>query len=235
MTASATHDSAAAAGSVGDSVVRRIGAWSRRQVASALVKRGLDLHVTGLEHVPECGPAILVARHYHHLYDAAAILASVDREVHVLIAADWLGRGLRLALMRALAAAARWPMVWRRGSAWRFNRDGYRASIELLEEGRLLLIFPEGYPNVDPLGSMKPDSEAFLPFTAGFLALAERADRSVPLVPVGLFYAKRNRDRWSVWLRFGKPIDHTRETRIQRDSVLAKIATVVRELSVPAG
>jgi 1-acyl-sn-glycerol-3-phosphate acyltransferase len=111
-------------------------------VARALVKRNLDLQVTGLEHVPQHGPAILVARHYHHLYDAAAILASLDREVHVLVAVDWLTGDWRLALMRWLAAAARWPVVWRRGAAWRFNREGYQASLELLEEGRVLLVFP---------------------------------------------------------------------------------------------
>ncbi len=76
-----------------NSIAARIGAWSRRLAARGLVERALDLHVVGLEHVPAEGAAILVARHYHHLYDAAAILACVPRQVHVLIALDWLGTG----------------------------------------------------------------------------------------------------------------------------------------------
>lgn len=218
-----------------DSMLSRIGGWSRRQAARALVKRGLDLHVTGLDNVPQRGAAILVARHFHHLYDAAAILANVEREVHVLIAVDWLGDGWRLAMMRRLAASARWPMVWRHGAAWRFNREGFRASVELLDEARMLLIFPEGYPNVDPLGTPKSESEDFLAFDPGFLVLAERVRCEVPLVPVGLSYAKRNAGGWSVWLRFGTPIRHCGRGRAGRHAVLARIESAVRDLSGPPG
>ena len=235
LTVAAARGSASLPAPVGDSVVSRIGALSRRQIARALVKRALDLHVTGLEYVPERGPAILVARHYHHLYDAAAILANVEREVHVLIAADWLGAGRRLAMMRRLAAAARWPMVWRHGAAWRLNREGYRASLEILEEGRLLLIFPEGYPNVDPLGTTKPDSEHFLPFDPGFLVLAERVRCEVPLVPVGLSYTKRHAGGWSTWLRFGAPMVHGCRGHAERQAALARMEAAVRDLSAPPG
>jgi putative membrane protein len=220
-----------------DPLERRIGAWSRRQVARALVERNVDLQVTGLESVPHTGPAILVARHYHHLYDAAAILATVPREVHMLIAADWLGDGWRLALMRRLAAAARWPMVWRHGPAWRVNREGYKASLELLEEGRVLLVFPEGYPVVDPRPSSRSEVHAFLPFDPGFLVLAERARCEVPLVPIGLAYARRDAGAWSVWLRFGAPHRH-RHARVggaERRAALAQLESAVRELSTSPG
>ncbi len=221
--------------SSGDPLVRRIGAWSRRQTARALVKRNVDLHVAGLEHVPERGPAILVARHYHHLYDAAAILATVPREVHVLIAADWLAGGWRLALMRRLAAAARWPMVWRRGAAWRLNRAGYTASLKLLEEGRILLVFPEGYPLIDPRRSNRSALDSFLPFDPGFLVLAERARCEVPLVPVGLAYGRRDAGSWSVWLRFGAPHCHGRVRRAERLAALARLESSVRDLSTSPG
>lgn len=209
---------------MGDSIAARVGAWSRRQVARALVNRALDLHVVGLEHVPNHGPVILVARHYHHLYDAAAILASVPREVHILIALDWLGGGARLRAMRWLAAAARWPAVWRSGPRWRFNRAGYRQSLRLLREGRLLLVFPEGYPTIDPEGSREADADGFRPFEAGFVVLAERAGVQVPIVPVGLCYSARPHGGWTVWLRFGRPTHRPR---------LAAMQSTVRKLSCP--
>jgi 1-acyl-sn-glycerol-3-phosphate acyltransferase len=190
---------------VADTTAARIGAWSRRQAARLLVARALDLHVEGLEHVPASGPAILVARHYHHLYDAAAILASVPREVHVLIALDWLGAGGRLRVMRWLANAARWPGVWRSGPGWRLNREGYRQSLHVLREGRLLLVFPEGHPTIDPAGMRQKDADGFGPFDAGFLVLAKRAGVHVPIVPAGLWYTPRPGGRWTVWLRFGRP------------------------------
>ena len=92
------------------------------------------------------------------------------------------------------------------GPGWRLNRDGYRLSLRLLREGRLLLVFPEGYPAIDPEGSRKADPEGFLPFDAGFLVLAERAGLEVPIVPVGLWYAPRPGGGWTVWLRFGRPM-----------------------------
>jgi putative membrane protein len=217
-----------------DSIDARVGAWSRRCAARWLVARALDLHVVGLEHVPAAGPAILVARHYHHLYDAAAILACVPRQVHVLIALDWLGRGGRLQLMRWLAAVARWPGVWRSGPCWRLNRNGYRQSLKLLREGRLLLVFPEGYPAIDPEGSHKTDPEGFLPFDAGFLVLAERAGPDVPIVPVGLWYAPRPVGGWTVWLRFGRPIHCSAAEPWPRRVGLAAVEAEVRRLSLPS-
>jgi 1-acyl-sn-glycerol-3-phosphate acyltransferase len=209
----------------------RIGGWARRLVAQYLVRRGLDLQVSGLEHVPVRGPAILVARHYHHLYDATAILASVPREIHILIALDWLGGETRLGLMRWLAAAARWPGVWRAGRGWRFNRAGYRLSLELLREGGLLLVFPEGYPAIDPQrGSRVEPPDAWLPFDAGFAVLAERAGGQVPIVPVGLAYAPRSAGGWRVELRFGSPICATGGST-QRQRLLQLVDAEVRRLS----
>jgi putative membrane protein len=187
-----------------------------------LVDRALDVRVEGLEHIPADGPAVLVARHYHHLYDAAAILASVPREVHILIALDWLGTGIRLRLMRWLAAVARWPGVWRSGPRWRLNRDGYRQSLQVLREGRLLLVFPEGYPTIDPEGAREADVHGFRPFDGGFLVLAKHAGVPVPVVPVGLWYAPRPRGGWTVRLRFGRPTDSPQ---------LAAVESMVRTLS----
>jgi 1-acyl-sn-glycerol-3-phosphate acyltransferase len=207
---------------VAESIAARVGAWSRRHAARLLVARALDLHVEGLEHVPASGPAVLVARHYHHLYDAAAILASVPREVHVLIALDWLGAGARLRVMRWLANAARWPGVWRSGPGWRLNREGYRQSLQLLREDRLLLVFPEGHPTIDPVRMRQKDADGFGRFDAGFLVLARRAGVQVPIVPVGLWYAPRAGGGWTVWLRFGEAVF---------DQRLASIESTARTLS----
>ena len=231
MRRSALPLSSSSAADLSQPLGARAGACARRLAARALVARALDLHVAGLEHVPTHGPVLLAARHYHHLYDAAAILASVAREVHVLVAVDWLGGGRRLALMQRLAAAARWPIVWRRGAAWRLNRRGYRLGLDLLREGRLLLVFPEGYPRIDPLGSPRATADGFLPFDPGFLTLAERAGRAVAVVPVGLWYAPRQGGGWSVWLRFGPPHVPNNSDSACRRARLRGVEAAVRRLS----
>jgi 1-acyl-sn-glycerol-3-phosphate acyltransferase len=204
-------------------------ARARRLAARWLVKRALELRVEGLEHVPASGPVLVVARHYHHLYDAAAILACLSREVHIVVALDWLAGGMRLRIMRWLTAAARWPTVWRPGAAWHFNREAYASTLQLLRERRVLLIFPEAYPNVDPSGSHKSDPDEFMPFEAGFLVLAERAGLHVPLVPAGVYYGSRG----TMWLRFGRPIYHSAAERRLRRVTLGVIEAEVRRLSLP--
>jgi putative membrane protein len=80
--------------------------------------------------------------------------------------------------------------------------------VGLLRAGLPLLVFPEGYPNIDPSYTPKTDDDAFLPFRPGFIrfvALAERDGLThVSIVPVGLEYARG--DRWRLTVRFGPPI-----------------------------
>ena len=73
--------------------------------------------------------------------------------------------------MHQLAAAASWPMVWRHASAWQLNRQGYSASLRLLDEGHVLLVFPEGYPAIDPRPSRRSADERSCPSTLAALCL----------------------------------------------------------------
>ena len=50
-----------------------------RQGCRRLAARRLELTVQGLEHVPPAGPALIAARHFHHLYDGCALLAAIPR------------------------------------------------------------------------------------------------------------------------------------------------------------
>ena len=62
--------------------------WRSLRAMSRAMLRKVDLRVEGVEHIPASGPAILVARHYHHLYDGAAALATAPRSLHPLVAMD---------------------------------------------------------------------------------------------------------------------------------------------------
>jgi hypothetical protein len=102
-------------------------------------------------------------------------------------------------------------------------------SLRLLRERRLLLIFPEAYPTVDPRGSRKSDPDEFMPFDAVFLVLAERAGPTVPLVPAGICYGSDG----EMWLRFGQPIHHSAADRRLRRVTLGAVEAEVRRLSRP--
>ncbi len=216
-------------------------AWSfLRRSAAQVVRRNLDLSIEGLDRVPEKGPVILAARHAHHLYDGCALLATIPRPLHIVVALDWLtNRPGRMAMDR-LCASARWPVVLREGGpqsvstgeaarAWRLAA---REALELLGEGRLVLIFPEGYPNIDPGYTPKSGDDTFLPFHPGVVRLASMASTArdpVPVIPVGFHYQRG--PRWKVTMRFGPPL--WIPDRASERAVLADLEQWVASLSVP--
>jgi len=214
--------------------------------ACRVAARRIDLRVEGLEHLPASGPAIIAARHFHHFYDGCALVAVVPRPLKILVTLDWLENPLGLRLVRGACQMARWPIVVRSDSqvsrsyaslgrvapaARQQLLAATRECVGQLRGGELLLVFPEGYPNVDPSFTPKASYDAFLPFESGFLRFAALAERDgitrVPIVPVGLEYQRGN--RWRVTVRFGLPVTRLPEVDI-RDQVSA-IEEQVRCLS----
>jgi putative membrane protein len=164
----------------------------------------------------------------HHLFDGLALLAAITRPLHILVALDWVrGRALR-ALMEWATRSARWPAILRSealeigpdggprngGSAFRleeaprYRLRAFREAVDLLTAGRVLIVFPEGYPNVDPGFTLKGSFDEMLPFRPGFASLAtlvrNRRGIEVPIVPVGLVYQPG--PVWRVRVRFGEPL-----------------------------
>jgi len=78
-------------------------AWrSLRAASRAMVRRNLDLRVEGAEHVPQNGPVIIAARHFHHLHDGCVMLATIPRPAHILVGLDWISSAPgKLAMERA--------------------------------------------------------------------------------------------------------------------------------------
>jgi 1-acyl-sn-glycerol-3-phosphate acyltransferase len=208
--------------------------------ACRLAARRIDLRVEGLEHLPATGPAIIAARHFHHFYDGCALVAVVPRPLKILVTLDWMKNSAGLRLMRGACQVANWPVVVRpdshapdRGAMATRRKllSATRECVDLLRRGQLVLVFPEGYPNIDPSFTPKSDDDAFLPFQPGFVRFAALAERDgitrVPIVPVGLEYQRG--DRWRVTVRFGLPVTHLLEVDVC-DQVCA-IEEEVRRLS----
>ncbi len=184
----------------------------------ALRTQTSSVRVEGLANVPESGPVMLVARHFHHLLDGAVIARSVPRPVHIIVGLDWTNGANERAWMERACRAVQYPIVLRsatlgvRGGYARTEQPRYmRAALRdvsaLLGAGRVVLVFPEGYPNVDPAFAQKSGDDAFLPFASGYARMIARAQREhgvrVAVVPVGFDYARGG--RWAVTARFGEP------------------------------
>jgi len=212
-----------------------IAAWSFRT-------RAHRVRVEGLEHIPAHGPVLIVARHYHHLLDAAVMLHHVRRPVHIVVALDWTADPAQRRWMERACRWAQWPVILRPATTGArggyaaddvraYLRSGLRDAADLLRDGRVVAIFPEGYPAIEPAGSSAPprarDEAGFLPFAAGFRTIVSLARKrgagAVALVPLGLRYDRTATGRWNVTARFGAPLDPA------SDGAAAEAA--VRELS----
>jgi putative membrane protein len=146
---------------------------------------------------------------------------------------------------------ARWPIVLRgdalrtcvnRDRTWRgkiiaaaairgYQRSALSDSVALLAEGRVLVVFPEGYPNIDPHYTPKTRPEEFLPFKAGFATIAAAAEKrlgaKVPIVPSGFCYTKNS--RWTARLNIGEAV--YLKDFVSRPSLVSYMEQRVAELS----
>jgi putative membrane protein len=195
--------------------------------------------VEGLEHLPATGPAIIAARHFHHFYDGCVLIAVASRPLQILVTLDWLSNTAGLRVMRRACQIANWPVVIRSAAQEGEGRmtatsqllAATRGCIDLLCAGKLLVVFPEGYPNIDPTFTPKIGDDAFLPFQPGFFRFAALAERGgitrVPIVPVGLEYERG--DRWQVTVRVGLPVRIIPEVDVHHQ--ISAIEEQVRTLS----
>lgn len=210
-----------------------------------LCRRRVVLQVEGLEHVPRRGPVLIAARHYHHFWDGAALVGTLNRPVHVVVGLDWIRQPLLRRAMETLCGFAQWPVILRtdglrpstpakHAAARRYLRSAIAATVGLLRGGGLVVVFPEGYPDVDPNPNPKA-ANGSLPFRPGFAQIAQLAQSDgttrVPIVPAGLFYerASGRGKAWRIVLRFGRPL-HV-ERNADRATVVAAVEERVRALS----
>lgn len=216
-------------------------------VARMLTGKRLRTVAQGLENIPTQGPVIVAARHYHHLFDGLAFFAVMERRFHFVVTLDWVHTRRGKLIMSTLNRLARWPMVLREnslvnspkrkeslfdsGAAQRYRLAALRQAVKLLSEGRVLVIFPEGYPNIDPVYTPKISADEFLPFKAGFAAIAESAGRvmkkDIPIIPAGIRY--QTGTCWVANLCFGKPV--YRRDFPSRQSLVDHVAEAVKQLS----
>lgn len=207
---------------------RRIGAFGPRLIACwSLRTSAASVDVEGLDNVPATGPVLLVARHVHHLLDGAVLVRYVPRNVHIIVALDPAANARERRFMERIFTWAGWPVIVRQGTAGagraysateaaEYLRAALRTAGQLLRDGHLLAVFPEGRPAIEPERAHSTargrDPDEILPFTGGYQAIVRRAElegaHGIAIVPVGFAYEAAGR-KWRVRVRFGAPLPAT--------------------------
>ena len=216
-----------------------------------IARRKVHLEVEGLENVPSTGPVLIVARHFHHLYDGCVLMKAVPRRLHIFVALDWVRKRWLRSFMESACALADWPVMLRAeqlrestaqrsktvSSAYSLNetraylRRAIEGSVRLLRNGEALVVFPEAYPGIDPHNNPKAETRTLFPFRRGFARLVEMAERdghtNIAIVPAGLSYVQNG--RWRVTLQFGPAL--SRSNYDDNAHLVQDVEKRVRELS----
>ncbi len=172
--------------------------------------------VQGREHVPANGAAILASNHLAAA-DWIFMPLSLRRRVTFLAKAEYFsGRGVKGVLRRAFFTGAGQVPIDR--SSATAAEGAIRTGIEMLRQGRLLGIYPEG--------TRSPDGRLF----RGKTGVARMAlETGVPVVPLAMTYTPRRgplgRRLFRVSVRFGEPLDFSRYEGLAGDRFVERSIT----------
>ncbi len=243
-------------GSTAKSIVHHMSYLTIRRIADLIARREVVSEVYGLNHVPEQGPVMIVARHFHHAYDGCILLQVLPRRLHFLVALDWIQQYWLRWLMERACNLANWPVILRKDnltqqangkqSAYRtdeamsYLRRAATLTVKLLRNGEALVIFPEAYPVIDPATTRpsvptatRQSDDGMLPFQRGFAQLIKKAEldgkTNVAIVPLGLHYSRAG--QWHATLRFGEAL--TLQDFRDTAQLVQVVEQRVQELSQP--
>ena len=159
--------------------------------------------MVGRDRIPERGGVIIAANHHNAMIDAMLIMAAVPRAITVLAKAPLFRHPLIGPPLKLMGAVP----VHRRAEAGddpRKNEDMFVAAIDVLRAGGVILIFPEGTSQPQPI---------LLPLRTGAARLLLGAERArgdasaVTLLPVGMVYRDPETFRSaSVQVTIGAPV-----------------------------
>ena len=169
----------------------RCSAW----FTNTLLKAFTRVELSGLEHIPPAGAAILAGNHISH-FDPYYIGPPIPRPVDFMAMEEFFH-------VPVISAWLRWANVF----PVKRSTDGLaaREAIRRLKQGRLVSIFPERGLRAGPTSLL---GGAQMP--KGTMALAHRLE--VPVVPCVILGSDRLyqwRDwfaRINIWIRYGEPL-----------------------------
>jgi len=183
-----------------------------RALATFIFTVLFGMEVSGLEHVPQEGGAIIAGNHTT-MMDPVAIGVAIKRPVHFMGKAELFAKPLGRWFFTRLNA---FPV--RRGLA---DREAIRTAQERVQAGHLLGIFPEGTRNTS--------EEELLPMQGGASLIAIKT--GAPVIPVAVTGLKPFKLRQPIKVTFGPPIDLGGPRRATKTEVLEGTKAISAEIS----
>jgi 1-acyl-sn-glycerol-3-phosphate acyltransferase len=184
-----------------------------------LLKLLFPTTVEGAENIPERGAAILASNHLSYT-DWLFMPLQVKRRVTFLAKAEYFtGRGLKGRLVKAFfAGVGQVPIDRSGGSA---SEAAVRKGLEILRQGKLLGIYPEG--------TRSHDGRLYRGKTGVARMALEAGAPVIPVAVIGTFEAAPSGRRiprpTPITVRFGKPLDFSRYAGMSEDRFVLRSIT----------
>jgi len=175
--------------------------------------------VTGLENVPRTGPIIVVCNHLSFV-DSIFLPLMIDRQMAFLAKSDYFtGKGLRGWLVRFFMTSAGQLPIDRTGG--KASEASLNAGLQILAEGGVLAIYPEGTRSPDGrmyrgrTGVARMILEAHVPVIPAAVIGTEK------VMPLGSTIPKVHK----VGVVIGKPLDFSRFEGMESDRFVLRSIT----------
>ncbi len=171
--------------------------WLVRTITNTFFRR---IDVVGIENVPAEGPVIFAGNHPNALMDGWLLTAKCGRwPLHFMANAKLWNYKILGRLMNLSGAVPVYSREEHGDDA--DNSQAFEKLYEVIESGNCMGIFPEGISHAESqLIRLKTGAARIA------LAVAERGNTVVTIVPVGLNYIHRHRFRSQVMIEFGEAI-----------------------------
>jgi 1-acyl-sn-glycerol-3-phosphate acyltransferase len=196
----------------------------------AVLTLGFSLRYTGKRNIPKKGPVLLIANHQSFLDPLAVGLAS-PRHLSFLARKTLFNNRLFGGLLRSLNTVP----VDQQGIA----KEGMKAILEKLREGRPVLVFPEGERtwrgNIQPL---KPGIQLLIKRThcpivpVGIAGAFDALPRTRPLPLLSPLFMPATRG--AIGVAVGRPLDSERYAAMPREQMLLELQTELEKVHAEA-
>lgn len=167
-----------------------------------------DVEVIGIERLPSQGPVLLASNHPNALVDALVVGCALRRPVTLTAKATLLDNPVTRVLLHAAGVV---PLrrasddVGKSGTPGIVdpsrNANAFAAVLDTLDQGGVVLLFPEGKSHSEP---------ELAPLKTGLarIALMAKGERglTVPIIPVGLTFERKSEPRSRVLMHVGTPL-----------------------------
>ena len=165
------------------------------------------IEIAGLGRVPQHGPVILAGNHPNGLVDPVFLLCLSPRPVSFLAKAPLFEMPVIGWFVKALGSI---PVYRRQDGGFdpSKNRKTFDRARSILSGGGVIAIFPEGASHGDP--KLRPLKTGAARIALGASSMSE-SEKSLSIVPVGIYYTAKGIFRSSALLYFGESINVARE------------------------